>query len=54
MSSRNTDVKDCICSKHCEHKTGVMIPQRDLNGDYVKPEYMICDDCRAVRKYEIE
>ena len=41
-------VKSCM---PCKHKTGVMIPQRDINGDYVKPEYMICDDCRAVRKY---
>ena len=27
-----------------------MIPQQDIDGNYVKPEYMICDDCRAVRK----
>lgn len=40
-------MKDCI---PCYHKNGVMIPQQDLDGNYVKPEYMICSDCRAVRK----
>ena len=41
-SSRNTDVKDC------KHQSGVMIPQQDLDSNYVKPEFMICTNCRFV------
>lgn len=32
----------------CQHKNGVMIPQQDLDGNYIKPEFMICDDCRLI------
>lgn len=37
----------------CSHETGVMIPQINLKGKYVKPEFMICDNCRLVLKKEI-
>lgn len=37
-------------SEQCEHKHGVMIPQTDLDGNYVKPEFMICTNCRLVLK----
>jgi len=33
---------------NCKHDTGVMIPQTDLKGNYIKPEFMICTDCRLV------
>ena len=34
----------------CLHiDSGCMIPQQDLKGKYVKPEYMLCK-CRAVVK----
>ena len=45
-----TVMKDYICAKHCEHKTGVMIPEQDLDGNYIKPNYMLCTDCRLVLK----
>ena len=35
---------------NCKHDTGVMIPQTDLKGNYIKPEFMICTDCRLVLK----
>ena len=31
----------------CLHEHGVMIPQQDEHGNYIKPEYMLCE-CRAV------
>ena len=37
----------------CQHKNGVMIPQRDLEGNYVKPTHMICNECRLVLEKEI-
>lgn len=32
----------------CEHRNGTMIPQVDLDGKYIKSEYMICNECRLV------
>ena len=37
---------DIICL-HVD--SGTMIPQQDTNGNYIKPEYMLCK-CRAVVK----
>jgi len=34
----------------CNHQNGVMIPQTDNDGNYVKPEFMICNNCRLVTK----
>ncbi len=42
-----TVVKSCI---PCQHNNGVMIPQTDIDGNYIKPEFMICSDCRFVGK----
>lgn len=43
---RKTNVKSCI---PCNHQNGVMIPQQDVDGNYVKPKFMICSNCRLVR-----
>ena len=32
----------------CEHKSGVMIPQRNIIGEWVEPEYWMCDNCRLI------
>jgi len=37
----------------CIHSSGVMIPQVDDDGNYVKPEFMICNNCRLVTKPQI-
>lgn len=37
----------------CKHESGVMIPEQDLDGNYVKPTHMICDKCRFILKKEI-
>lgn len=32
----------------CLHINGVMIPNKDLDGNYIKPQYMLCGTCNTV------
>lgn len=44
---QNTNNSSC-----CLHKNGVMIPETDLNGNYIKPIHQLCTDCRLVFKIQ--
>ncbi len=35
----------------CKHESGVMIPEQDIDGNYIKPRFMLCTDCRLVFKW---
>lgn len=32
----------------CLHYKGVMIPTKDIKGNYIKPEFALCTDCRGI------
>ena len=32
----------------CQHISGTMIPLQDKDGKYIKPQFMICNECNAI------
>jgi len=37
-----------IKNNECQHEIGCMIPQRDIDGNYIKPEFMRCNNCNLI------